>query len=203
MIIGLTSLVGCYPGSDRTLNNTNLVYTVFDDGFDFSARKTYFLRNEVLAIDSTQTIPNSTQNAILSNIESQMSAKGWTRVFDVDNNGIPTDSAAVVVLSSALTNTIDGVSYYPGYGGWYGGWWGYPGGWPGYGWGGGVAIPYSYDLGTVYIDMLDRASYDPDKEQVNLVWTAAMNGVLSSSGLDTSNRLSQVIAQAYTQSPYL
>ena len=185
IVLGLVALSSCYPGSDRTLENTELVYTVFDDNFDFSAKKTYFLDDEVLAIDTTETIPQGTQTAIINSIVSNMNKKGWTRVFDVDDEGIPTDAAAVVILASALTKNVQGVSYWPGYGGWYGGWWGWGGGYPGYGWGG-TAIPYEYDTGTIYIDMLDRSSYDPDKEKINLVWMAAMNGVLSSSGFDTN-----------------
>lgn len=201
VILGLAVLSSCYPGSDRTLENTELVYTVYEDGFDFSLMKTYFLAEEVIAIDTTQTIPESTRKAITDRIELNMNNLGWTRVYDVDNNGIPTDAAALVVLASVLTGSVEGVSYWPGYGGWYGGWWGW-GGYPGYGWGG-VAIPYSYDTGTMYIDMLDRSTYDADNERIDLVWMSAMNSVLSSSGFDTNSRIDRVIDQAYAQSPYL
>lgn len=201
IVVGLVALTGCYPGSSRTLENTELVYTIYEDNFDFTTQKTYFLSEEVIAIDTTETIPESTRKAITDQIEVEMNKKGWTRVYDVDGEGIPTDAASVVVLASALTGTVEGISYWPGYGGWYGGWWGW-GGYPGYGWGG-VAIPYSYDTGTIYIDMLDRSSYDDDLERIDLVWMAAMNGVLSSSGFDTNNRIDRVISQAFEQSPYL
>ena len=206
IVLGLVALSSCYPGSNRTLQNTELVYTVFEESFDFSAKKTYFLDDDVLAIDTAETIPPDTKTKIIDGIVIQMNKKGWTRVFDVDGNGIPTESAAVVILASALTGTVEGVSYWPGYGGWYGGWWGWGYkkyyGWPGYGWGG-VAIPYSYDVGTIYIDMLDRSTYDAENEKIDLVWMSAMNGVLSSSGFDTNTRIDRVITQAFEQSPYL
>lgn len=205
IVLGLVALSSCYPGSDRTLQNTELVYTVYEENFDFSAMKTYFLNDDVIAIDTAETIPQGTQTAIIDEIASNMNKKGWTRVFDVDDDGIPTESAAVVVLASALTGTVEGVSYWPGYGGWWGGYWGWYKkyyGWGGYGWGG-VAIPYSYDVGTIYIDMVDRSSYDPVDEKIDLVWMSAMNGVLSSSGFDTNSRIERVIDQAFEQSPYL
>ena len=202
IVLGLVALTGCYPGSSRTLENTELVYTTYEENFDFSAEKTYFLSEEVISLDTTKTIPEATRKAITDQIEVDMNKKGWTRVFDVDGEGIPADAAAVVVLASVLTGSVEGVSYWPGYGGWYGGYWGWGGGYPGYGWGG-VAIPYSYDTGTMYIDMLDRSSYDDATERIDLVWTAAMNGVLSSSGFDTNSRIDRVITQAFEQSPYL
>ena len=202
IMLGLLALTSCYPGSDRTLQNTELVYTVYEEGFDFSAMKTYFLSEEVISLDTTKTVPESTRKAIVDQTELEMNKKGWTRVYDVDDDGIPTDAAAVVVLASTLTGTVEGVSYWPGYGGWYGGYWGWGGGYPGYGWGG-VAIPYSYDTGTIYIDMLDRSTYDQENERIDLVWMSAMNGVLSSSGFDTNNRIDRVITQAFAQSPYI
>jgi hypothetical protein len=195
VILALVTMTGCYPGSDRTLENTEVVFTDYENTFEFSKNKTYFLIDEVFSIDTTKTIPADDQNTILNSIRSNMDSRGWTEE--------PIDSlnVGVVIMSSALKSTVDGVNYWPGYGGWWGGWWGYPG-YPGYGWGG-TPIYYSYDIGTIYIDMVDPSTYDPDDDKsLQLVWMSAMNGVLSSTATNHS-RIQRVINQAFTQSPYL
>ena len=204
VVLALVTITGCYPGSDRSLQNTEVVFTTFDENFDFSAEKTYFLANEVADIDSGKTVDNATQKTILDRVRFNMNAKGWTEITDTLPDGLPSKDAKVVLLASLLTGSIDGVSYWPGYGGWWGGYWGYPGfGYPGYGWGG-VPIPYSYDIGTIFIDMVDYSTYNPDDEKsLTLIWTAAMNGVLSSTSVGNTSRIERVIDQSYAQSPYL
>jgi len=199
VVLALVTLNGCYPGSGRTLENTEIVFTTYDEDYNFSDEKTYFLVDDVLSIDTSKTIPNQTQSAILDKIVEEMDANGWEQITDTMDDGMPSTDAAIIVLASGLTGTIEGVSYYGGgYGGWWGGYWGYPG----YGYG--YAIPYSYDIGTIYIDMIDYSTYDPtDDKSIQLVWTSAMNGVLSSTGFDTNNRIEKVIDQAFEQSPYL
>ena len=203
VLLALVTITGCYPGSDRSLQSTEIIFTTYDEGFDFSKNKTYFLVNEVTDLDTGKTVDQGVQNTILAQVRANMDARGWEEIKDTLDNGRPdTIATNVVILTSLLTGSIEGVSYWPGYGGWWGGYWGYPGfGYPGYGWGG-VAIPYSYDVGTIYIDMVDYSTYNPDDQtSLTLVWTAAMNGVL---GTVTSNsRIQRVIDQSYTQSPYL
>lgn len=195
MFLLLLFLYNCYPGGADTYNDTNLVYTTYDDSFDFTSEKTYFLDNEVFYIDTDAT-PNATNDAIiLDEIEKQFDALGYTRVESIDN---PTD-VNMVVLSSVLVTDVQGINYYPGYGGWYGGWWG---GWgyPGYGYGGGYyPIPYSYTLGTIFIDSFDPDKLDPDSDVMPpIVWTAAMNGILSST--TSESRIRSVIDQSFEQS---
>jgi hypothetical protein len=200
VILTLVTMAGCYPGSDRTLENTEIVYSTYEKSFDFSAEKTYFLVDDVVSLDTTKTIPQSTQSTILNSVKSNMDSRGWTE------ETADSSKAAVVVLASAVETKIDGVSYWPGYGGWWGGYWGgypgYGGGYPGYGWGG-TPIYYSYDAGTIYIDMVDYSTYNPDDpNSLQLVWNSAMSGVLSSAGT-SSSRIERVINQAFEQSPYL
>ena len=201
LMIGLIALSGCYPGSDRTLDDTDLVYTNYDDNFDFQAKKTYYLVDEVISIDTNETIPQDIQNAILSKSKDEMEKRGYTRITAEDPDGIPSEEAAVVVMSSAVSGTVTGYDYWPGYGGWYGCWWGWCGWYPPYY--GGIYVPYSYDVGTIHIDMFDRSSFDPVEENIDLVWTAVMNGVLSSTSAGTEQRINKVITQAFAQSPYL
>ena len=204
VVLALATITGCYPGSDRSLQNTEVVYTTYDESFNFSENKTYFLVDEVFSIDITKTIDDSTQNTVLNQVRTNMNAKGWTEITTTIPPGdtLPTPDVNLVIQTSIQTGSIEGVSYWPGYGGWWGGYWGYPG-YPGYGYGG-VAIPYSYDIGTIYIDMVDYSTYDPDdSKSLLLVWTSAMNGVLASTTVGRKSRIQRVIDQAFAQSPYL
>lgn len=193
-------MYSCYPKGAETLNDTNLVYTTYEEDFDFTSEKTYYLHNEVINIDTTAT-PNPGNNAvILDEIKQQFAKLGYTRMDSISH---PTD-VNMVVMASVLVNTVQGINYYPGYGGWYGGYWG---GWgyPGYGYPGGYyPVPYSYDVGNIFIDAFDSQNFDLDGDQMpSFVWNAAMNGVLSSSGVTQESRIQSVIDQAFVQSPYL
>lgn len=193
-------ITGCYPDSSRSLENTELVYTNYDEGFDFSANRSYYLNPEVISIDTTETIDPQIQAYIRSAIRREMAAKNYTETTAVDDNGFPTENPGIVIFATATTVTTTGVSYWPGYGGWWGGYWGW-GGWPGYGWGS-VAIPYQYDSGLLTIDHIDWASRDTINESADAVWISTITGILSSSGISQS-RIDRVVSQAYEQSPYM
>jgi hypothetical protein len=191
-------MFGCYPKGAETLNDTNLILTNYDDNFDFTSDKTYYLSPEVVYIDTTDT-PNSTVNqTILSEVRSQFAAIGWTELDTITD---PSD-VNLVVLTSILSTSITSISYYPGYGGWYGGWWG--------GWGYPCCgyyypVSYTYNVGTIFIDGFDGQTIEVGGDDLPpIVWSAAMNGVLGSQ-LSTASqtRIRSVIDQAFLQSPYL
>ena len=192
-------MYSCYPKGAETINDTNLVATNYDDNFDFTSEKTYFLYGEVIYPDTEATQSPGTNAIILDEIKKQFTALGYTRVDSIVH---PSD-VNMVVMASVLVATVQGVSYYPGYGGWYGGYWG---GWgyPGYGYGGGYyPVPYSYDLGNIFIDSFD-SNLDPDSDLMPpMVWSASLNGVLSSTGNTSESRIRTLIDQAFVQSPYL
>ncbi len=191
-------MYSCYPKGAETVNDTNLVLTVYDEEFDFASDRTYYLYDTVIYLDSTATRSAIIDNAILSNIESNFNSIGYTRVMSITD---PSE-VNIVVMSALIKSSVEGVSYYPGYGGWYGGYWGgwgYGGYYPGY-----YPVPYSYDIGTVFIDAFDSQNLDPgDNVLPAIVWTAAMNGLLSSNTVNTTSRIQTVIKQAFDQSPYL
>jgi hypothetical protein len=189
---------GCYPKSADSLNDTDLVYTNYDDTFNFTSDKTYYLSPEVVYIDTTAT-PNVQVNQwITSEVKNQFAAIGWTEVED-------STQANMVVLTSVLTVDIQSVTYWPGYGGWYGGWWG---GWgyPGYGYPGGYYPVYtSYSIGSIFIDGFNASALDPSNDMMPpIVWSAALNGVLGTQISSASQtRIRSLIDQAFVQSPYL
>ena len=142
---------------------------------------------------------------ILETVASNMEALGYTREMDPETNG-----ADIFMLVSITTSDWLAYSSYGwwDYWGWYGGW-GY---YPGYGSGWGWYYPpcyycgtqvYSYSTGTIFMDMVDPDEPIEDDEEGLIVWTGALNGVLSSGGSGTENRITTGINQAFKQSSYL
>jgi hypothetical protein len=191
-------MYSCYPKGAETVSDTNLVFTAYDDEFDFATDRSYYLYDTVIYIDSSATRSATIDNAIKNSIISNFNSLGYTRKMSIDDP----NEVNIVVMAALIKNSIQGISYYPGYGGWYGGYWGgwgYGGYYPGY-----YPIPYSYDIGTVFIDAFDSQNLDPgDAILPPIVWSAAMNGLLSSSTLSNTSRIQTVINQAFAQSPYL
>lgn len=189
-------MYSCYPQGAETVSDTNLVLTVYDEDFDFATNRTYYLYDTVVYLDTTATRSTITDQAIKSSIISNFESIGYTRAMTIND---PSD-VNIVVMAAISTSSVTG--YYAGYGGWYGGYWGYwgyGGYYPGY-----YPIPYSYDIGTVFIDAFDSQNLDPDGTLMPaIVWTVAMNGLLSSSTASTTSRIQTVINQAFDQSPYL
>ena len=189
---------GCYPKGAEYVDDTELVYTTYNEDFDFVSNRTYFLREDVVYIDSTATPSPSVDNIIIDEIIKQFAKKNYQRITDIaDSNDVN-----IVVMSSVLKETVTGVSYYPGYGGWYGGYYPGWGGYPSWGYPGGYyPVAYSYKVGSIYIDAFNAKELDGPVPP--FVWTAGMNSVLASSTVGQETRIRRVIAQAFEQSPYL
>jgi hypothetical protein len=206
--IGLALAVyACYPGGATDVADFDLVITLYDENFDYSALETYAMPDSVKEFpDSTQTIDPTTEQLILQLVADNMAKYGYKRIITPDTNVV--DSIPdVVVLCRALTQDYAAFTTYPwwGYwGGWYGGW--YPP-YPGWGWGyppGGVSVS-TFTVGALLIDMAPGRP-DPDDEAAETlqgVWGAGMNGVLSNSLQADQARLKEMINRAFEQSPYL
>jgi len=200
-VVVLLSIVmySCYPKGADTLNDTDLVYTNYDDTFNFNGEKTYFLSDDVIYVDTTATENPQVNQAILSEVKDQFDAIGWTESNDTSN-------VDMIVLTSVLTVDIQSVTYWPGYGGWYGGWWGGYWGYPGYGYGGGYYPVYtSYSIGSIFIDGFDGQDFPTSSDETpTIVWSAMLNGVLGSQvNTASTTRIQSLIDQAFVQSPYL
>jgi len=205
MIGALMALYACYPGGATNVADFDLVITLFDETYDYSAAQTYAMPDSVVQLpDSLQTIDPATQATILSTVEANMTALGYTRIANPD----PANQPDVVVLCSSTTQDWAAWTSYPWYGywGWWGGWGYYPPGYnPGWGWGyppaGGSA--YSYTVGSIIITMMKAL---PDGGQVTdmeaqAVWGAGINGLAEGGG--EQKRIEDAINQAFAQSPYL
>jgi len=182
-------LGSCHPGGIEYYEDTDVVYTNYDDSFDFQSKGVYAipdkivkLEGELLEGEEPAFVKEPYNTQMLNQIKSNMTTLGWTTTED------PAD-ADLVMFPAVWTNTT--LYYYYDYWCWYyyyycGGWgWGYP-------------SVSSYTTGTLLMTLVaDGDEYiDPTR-----VWTANINGLLS--GAYNSSRVTKSIDQAFTQSPYL
>lgn len=178
----------CYPGGTEYYEDTDIVYTNYDDQFDFASRGTYSIPDKIVNItgniivgEDPEFVKEPFNTQMLQKMEDNMMKLGWTKVED------PTD-ADLVLFPAVWTNTT--VYYFYDYWCWY---------YPYYcGWGWGYPSVSSYTTGTLLMTLVaDGDDYiTPDR-----VWTAAANGLLS--GAYNVSRVNRAIDQAFTQSPYL
>jgi hypothetical protein len=181
-------MVSCYPGDINSYEEMDLVYTNYTQTFDFAGKGTYAIPDKIVKITGNlvngqepEYVQEPYNTQILNEIESQMTALGWTKVDDQA-------SADVNMLPAVWTNTQ--VVYWYDYWCWY---YYYYCGWGWY-------YPYytSYTTGTLIIGMIPNGS---EYVEPTAVWTAAANGVMS--GSYSISRVNNCIDQAFKQSPYL
>ncbi len=187
---------GCYPGGPEFVEELDAVYTNYDPSFNFNTTYTYSLPPGVLDITSQsflgspEYIDDKFGDAILDDIRANLSDLGWT---EVNENQDPD----LIILASAFQNTTYFYydwgwwgGYYPGYSPGWG--WGYPGYFPGY--------VSGYTTGTVLLQMTDPTAIEGN--EVPVVWTCAINGLLQGSDSYIISRIENNIDQAFTHSPF-
>lgn len=199
------ALSGCYPGGVETLSELDTVFTNYDEDY-FAANnpQTYYMPDTVVVLFDPNNsdpgdidFPPATERLILDRIEDNLASLGYTRLDVIQENSIPD----VVVLAEVARNRYTGGGcYYPWWPGWGGGGW-----WPGWGWGPGWGYPcypqyYSYETGTVAIQMIDPEESDEAAQILGVVWRASLNGVVRSSNSTNNQLIANGIDQAFNQS---
>lgn len=184
---------GCYPGGPDFTEDLDVVYTDYDDTYDFQSRSTYAMPDKIVVdieIDDGDTnyvfMKDAYANQILATIDQNMSALGYQKV-DIS------DSPDLLMMPAGMKSTHYYYWYWYcwWYGGWYGGWgWYYP--------------PYytvsSYTTGSL-IMVLSDPNIDNPIGQSPASWLVVMNGLLS--GGAEVDRVLDGVNQAFEQSPYL
>lgn len=130
------------------LDSDYSVYTDYDNSVHFNEFSTYYLPDSILVPDNSLKAnywkDENAQN-IISAVAHEMEQKGYVRTEDKEK-------ANVGIQLSYAQQRIQMTT-----GGWYGGWWD-AGFWGPY-WGGGWYYPYpvtySYDTGTLIMEMVD------------------------------------------------
>jgi hypothetical protein len=180
-------MVSCYPNGAEYYEDLDIVYTNYDDQFDFVSKGTYAIPDKIVKIegdvaeeDGPEFVKEPQNTQMLSQIKTNMAALGWGITDDPAN-------ADLVLFPAVWTNTT--VYYWYDYWCWY------------YyycGWGWGYPQVTSYTTGTLIMTLVaDGEEFiEPSR-----VWTAAANGLLS--GSYNTTRVTNAIDQAFEQSPYL
>ena len=197
--IVLVVMGGCAPDSGFTnVADYDVVVTHYDPEADYQTYTTFAVADTIMEYgkpeDDESQVPEALKNLIISELTAQMISYGYTLENDPENN----DPDLVLLAGITITNWtgyVPGYPYYPGYG--WGPWYPYYPYYPGWGY------SYSYDTGTIMIDMFDFASWDQDTNDIDDIWTCGINGILSSSSSYNSDRVQDAIRQAFAQSPYL
>jgi len=57
---------------------------------------------------------------------------------------------------------------------------------------------YTYQSGSVLMEMVDVARIDPEVEEIPIIWAGIVNGVLETSQTSVKNRLSNALTNALT-----
>ncbi len=187
--LGIIFLLGsCYPDGADYYEDLDVVYTNYDDQFDFSSKGTYSIPDKIVKIEGNiaegeepEFVKEPYNTQMLQKMQGNMSSLGWTKTED------PAD-ADLVLFPAVWTNTT--IYYWYDYWCWY---------YPYYcGWGWGYPTVSSYTTGTLLMALMADGD---DFIEPSRVWTAAANGLLS--GAYNTTRVNNAIDQAFEQSPYL
>ena len=186
----LIFLVSCYPKGPDYYEDLDVVYTDYDQGYDFASKGTYSIPDKIVkmtgefvdgGLPEFVDEPGATQ--MLNEMKKNMQELGWEEVAEPAN-------ADVILFPAAWTNTT--VYYWYDYWCWYypyycGGWgWGYP-------------SVTTVTAGTLVMTIVPTGDGGDTKPMP--VWTGMVNGLLS--GAYDTSRATDGIDQAFDQSPYL
>lgn len=198
MAVGAVTFLfaSCLPSGPDYVEDYDIVYTTYDEEYDFMAQNTYAMPNQIVTdvkINNGDTsyvyMDDEYANQILAKIDLNMQANGWTKVGVNDNPDM-------LMMPGATSST----NYY--YYWWYDWWWGwyYPSWWGWY-------YPPYYPVSSYSTGSLILALSDPDAAQSNPLnqsstsWLFVGNGILTY--YNDINRVLDAIDQGFDQSPYL
>lgn len=186
---GLLLTLSCtkYPPASERLLEDLAVITQYDTKADFNQYKTFSIATKITKItdrDTTQ-VQNSVTDAMFSQIEKNLIARGFTKAL------VPgVSDLAVDVVYFQNTNVY--TYYYD--------WWGYYPYW-------GYYYPYypvyysSYTTGLANIELIDLKFSNPDKKEFYLRWNAYIRGLMT--GSHSTGEITGAIDQAFNQTPQL
>lgn len=207
--------IGCGHGAEPPANK-DVIATVESKTFSYANAKTYYLPEQVIEITdappagstpapgttptpTTSTLDPTTKNVILSQIESNMFQRGYTRLT---NTAGPKPDFFVQASVMKTTSTQVYYDYWYGYwGGYYSPWYGgvYAGYAP-------YAVPYvvTSTLGTLIIEFTDPNNPDTTNKKIPSLWVGVVTGLVDNvPQAQIQSRVQTGIDQAFAQSPYI
>lgn len=214
-ILPLTGLImllfsACYDIGTVYYDELDITLTQYDTDYKSTEYTTFtvpdstILKTNLKDFDINEFYKSGgTSEITLNALKAKFEEMGYTYVDTVS-------TADFVAVPSVLLMRNTGAVYYPP-GWWWGPGWGYPGwGYPGYPWYPGYVSYYSYDTGTIILEMVDGDSYREAMEaetdrstELIIRWQATIDGYLSSNGEYNADRAQRGFGEAFDQSPYL
>lgn len=184
----LLTLMSCTPGSEISVQESDVALTIYDPNVDFGAIGTYEMPdtlNHILEEGGDDDISRKYDQDILDLVAANLNARGFERIYA----GTPD---VLVVVSATTVQNWYAYSYYPWYGyGWYYPYYPY--------WG----VSYAYTTGTLIVDMVDPNKPDEVNKTYPNYWRGVVNGVLDDVESSKVRRFTDSINQLFIQSPYL
>jgi hypothetical protein len=224
LIIVLTGFSSCYPVDDLLVEDLDVAATLYDKSYyapetgvnKFDELQTFDVVDTVvhiIAAGDEDNISRQYDEFVLEQIRLNMLKLGFVEEPNPDVN--PADVAITV---SVLSSEHEVYTWYP-YWGWYWGYYPYKNAdadagaavtikntgspyyyyYPWYPY----STYYTYQSGTVLMEMVDVARVNPDVEEIPVIWAGIVNGVIESSQTPMKERVSKGIDQCFDQSPYL
>lgn len=196
------------PDMDK-LDSDYMVYTDYDSSTHFNEFDTYYLPDSILTPRGNgmkaEYWKDDNAKSLISEVEHNMNQLGYTRTTKKTDAGL---GIQISYIQRTTQVTTSGGWYGDGWygGGWYGSWWD-PGFW-GPTWGGwyySYPVTYSYDTGTVILEMLDLndKSKDTNDAKLPVVWHAYATGLMYGNSKLNVQLALRAIGQAFAQSAYL
>ncbi|HUL59722.1 MAG TPA: DUF4136 domain-containing protein [Anaeromyxobacteraceae bacterium] len=191
-----------YTAPNSVVYGTDVV-TQYKPQADFATYQTFSVDPTVVVVDGTGTVSTTyvvDGTFVAANIADHMRAANYEELA-WPGIGTPSTADLQIKLNAALGSQA---VYYPGYCGWYPYYYGCYPSW---------TYAGSYSFGTLTITMGDAKNSPPPSgnANINLVWNAALYGVLSSyytgtpgSGNNVNwGRINAAVDQAFADSPYI
>lgn len=184
------------------LDDDYLVYTNYDGDADFAKFSTFFVPDSVLIIDNSSDKPKylygtPAADILIANYVAGMEAAGYVRTMD--------KASADLGLQISYVKDTYRFRYYNNYPWWYGYPWywqfSYWGDWGGWFWP--YDITYSYSTGSVLGELVDLTQPASASNNLRVVWSSYISGLLNSDGSLNTSEVTQAISQAFSQSKYL
>ncbi|MCH6201821.1 DUF4136 domain-containing protein [Aquiflexum sp. LQ15W] len=201
LVFGLLTSIGCAPGLPEDATTLDVVYTNFNPDFDFAQGTTFAIPENVVIVNETPISPGqqppfldfAVGRSILGAIRTNMLARGFTQVSQFDNPDY-------ILLPSFPENN----SLLFNYNWWFWDWWipnlGSGLGWlyPGYQ----PLVVSSVSTGSLLIQMVNMKNVSATN-QLEVNWVVIVNGALTGSQSNNTERSVAGINQAFIQSPYI
>lgn len=202
LMIFIISLTGCSVRPDLgDLIKNMVVQTSAAENIDFSKYVSFAIPQDTLGLLSNVTqdtlIVGNYARATTEKMVEKLLQAGFNRVGKSDDpdlgvNAFILDNQGVFQSYSYSPGFLGYPGYfYPGYFGYggFGGYYGYP-----------IIQNYSYQTGTMVIELVDLKNKTPDNK-LQVVWVAKIGDVYTSD--DALGNMVKSINQAFEQSPYL